>query len=106
ALIVEPEILEAITVIDTVDHHRHALQPRLPAMCGFRIEEGWSGIVLGQFLFDVPNHPLAPLDTALHRLGVDHLVDLRTAIPRVISLSGADIVLVKYRIGIVDGGLG
>src|SRR4029077_14233298 len=104
-LLVEPKILKSVAVVDAVDHDRHALEPRLPAMCRAGIEQGWPSIVLGQFFFDVPHHSFALLDIALHRLVVDHLVDLRTAIPAVISLSGADIVLVKDRIGVVDSGL-
>src|SRR5215813_756828 len=101
--VVEPEILKAMAVVDTVDHYRHALEPGLPAMRRTRIEGGRPSIVLRQFLFDVPHHLLALSDIALHRLGIDHLVDLGVAIPSVISLRAADIVLVKDRIGIVDG---
>ena len=33
ALVVEPEILKTVAVVDAVGHDHHALQPRLPAMC-------------------------------------------------------------------------
>src|SRR5215472_4764084 len=98
ALVVEPQILEAVAVVDAVDHYRHALQPRLPAVRHAGIEDGRPGIVFSQSLFDGPHHPLTLLEIALHRLAVDHLVDFRVAIPGVISLRTANIVLVKGRI--------
>src|SRR5262249_18109783 len=105
-LVVEPQILEAVAVVDAVDHDRHALQPGLPAGRHARIEKGRPGVVLGQFILDLPDDPFALFDINLHRLAVDHLVDLGVAIAGIVSLGAADIVLVEDRIGIVDSGLG
>src|SRR5215467_11949860 len=37
-LLVEPKILKSVAVVDAVDHDRHALKPRLPAMCRAGVE--------------------------------------------------------------------
>ena len=57
-------------------------------------------------LLDLPHDLVPPLDIAFSRLLVDQLVDFVVAIPGVIALRPAQIVLVKHLLGIIEPGLG
>src|SRR5262249_41641830 len=59
-LVGEPEVLEARSVVDAVDHQGQPLDPRLPARRLPRIEDDRPDIVLGQLAFDLP-HQLSAL---------------------------------------------
>src|ERR1700736_6641463 len=79
-LIVEPEILVAVAVVDAVDHHGHPLHLGVPAGGLTGVEDHWSSAVLRQPPFDFPHQLFALFLIGFRRLLVDQLVDLRTAI--------------------------
>src|ERR1700720_867114 len=54
-LFVEPDVLHAPIVDDTVDHHRPALYRRLPAISEAVVEDDRAGPVLCQLSFDLPH---------------------------------------------------
>jgi hypothetical protein len=60
-LFVEPEVFEALAVVDAVNHESQPLELRLPADRAAREENDRPGIVLNQLLLDLPDQLLAPL---------------------------------------------
>src|SRR6202043_2650018 len=54
-LFVEPDVLHAPIVDDTVDHHRPARYRRLPAIGETVVEDDRAGPVLRQLSFDLPH---------------------------------------------------
>jgi hypothetical protein len=74
--LVEPEVLEALAVVDAVDHEAKSLEMRLPADCPARQEDDGPRIVFHQPALDVPNQLLALYLIGLDRLLIDQLVDL------------------------------
>src|SRR6266436_5488916 len=60
-LLVEPDVFHACTVGDAVDHDCQPFHPRRPAGCAAVVKENWSGAVLGQLPFDLPDQLLAVL---------------------------------------------
>src|SRR5215469_7834417 len=67
-LLVEPEVLEALAVVDAVDLGNEVLDLRVVAIGDARVEEDRSRVVVGYFLFDRPHHLLALRDIAHRRL--------------------------------------
>jgi hypothetical protein len=78
----------------------------LPAGGAARVEDHRPDGFLGQPLLDLPNQLLALFLVGLHRLLIDQLVDLRAAIPAIVPLGAAHVILVKGLVRIVDPGLG
>ena len=78
--VVEPEILEALAVIDAVELGNEALDLEVMAVGDASVEEDRPRVVVGQFLFDRPHQLLALRDVTLGRLLVDQLVDLGVAV--------------------------
>src|SRR5262249_38344142 len=101
-LIVEPEVLEPVAVVDAVDHHRHALHLGVPAGGLTGVEDDRPGTVLRQSPLDLPHQLLALLPVGLRRLLVNQLVNLRAAIARVVTLRVTDVVLIELLVRIVD----
>src|SRR4051812_9890077 len=101
----EPEVLVSVAVVDAVHHYGHAFDPRMPAGRLSWVKDDRAGHVLDQFALDLPDDFLALLGIGLHRLLVDELVDVRVAVPGIIALCPADIILVELLVGIVDAGL-
>src|SRR6516165_2088059 len=79
-LFVAPPALAAIAVEDTVDHYRGTLDIGLPARREPVVEDDRPGDIFRQLTLDRPQNLLAACGVALHRLPLDHLVDLRDAI--------------------------
>src|SRR5256885_13649396 len=71
--LLEPDILEARAVVDTVDHLRQAFDTRLGADCSARV-------VFHELLLDLPHQLAAFLQIGFHRLAVDHPVELRISV--------------------------
>src|ERR1700719_1938729 len=88
--VVEPEILVARAVIDAVDHDRKPLQLRLPADRAARIDEDWPGVVLDQFLLDLPHQLFALRRIGFQRLLIDQFVDRGIAIAGIVARRAAD----------------
>ena len=84
--LVEPKVLVAVSVVDAVDHHGHPLHLRVTTRRLPGVEDDWPGAILRQPPFDFPHQLLALLFVGLGRLLVDQLVDLGTAIARVVAL--------------------
>src|SRR6516162_8686129 len=59
ALFFEPDVFHAKIVDDAVDHHRPALDPRLPAIGEAVEKDDRPRPVLGQLLFNLPHQLLA-----------------------------------------------
>src|SRR5258708_4345090 len=93
ALPVQRHIFEAGAVVDAVDHGHQPLDLWLPAIGRVWIEEDRPRVVRDQDLLDVPYQMLALLDVGLGRLLVHQPVHRLVAIPGVIALRAADIVL-------------
>src|SRR6516225_1345017 len=102
SLFVEPGVLEPPAVVITVDHHRVALEIRLPAGRRHRVEDGRARRVIGQLALDLPNDLFALGDVGLARLPVDQPVDIGIAIAGVVALRTAGEILVKLLVGIVE----
>src|SRR4051812_12452203 len=99
-LLIEPPVFAAVCVVEAVDHQGHVLDIGLPAGAGAGIEDDRAGDLLGGPAFDRPDHLLALFLVALHRLPLDHLVDLRIAITVPIEARAAAIEQVEDRVGI------
>src|SRR6266851_6750867 len=95
ALFVEPYVFQPYPVVDRVHHHRVALDVGMPAGARAAVIEDRTGDVLGQLLLDLPDQLLALLLVELHRLPVDHLVELGTAVAVVVGLGIAGVELVE-----------
>src|ERR1700726_3310044 len=67
-LFVEPDVLHAPIVDDTVDHHRPALYRRLPAIGEAVVEYDRAGPVLCQLSFDLPHQLPTRSRVGFHRL--------------------------------------
>src|SRR5437762_1397303 len=100
--LLEPDILEARAVVDTVDHLRQAFDTRLGADCSARVEDDWPDAVFHELLLDLPHQLAAFLQIGFHRLAVDHPVELRIAVAAVIALGAAYEILVELLVGIVE----
>src|SRR6516164_5201974 len=101
-LLVEPDVLEAPAVEDAVDHHPQTLDSRLPAGGEPQVIDDRPRLVLLQSSVDLPHQPLALLLVALHRLLLEHFLQLGIAIPGVVPLRAAGVILIELRIGVVD----
>src|ERR1041385_7104331 len=101
-LLVEPDVFHAPAVVDAVDRNRQVFDLGVPTDTAAIEIDQRSSAVLGQPPFDLPDQLLTLLLVRLHRLPVDQLVDLRVAVPVVITDAAAGVVLVKQRIGVVD----
>src|SRR5271166_4012746 len=101
-LFVEPGVLEAPAVIVAVDHHRVAYELGLPAGSRDRVEDDRTGAVLCQLPFDFPDDLLAFARIGFHRLPIDQLVRLGTAISGTVPLGPARVVLIKLLVGVVE----
>src|SRR6516165_5586439 len=93
-LIVEPEVFEALTVVDAVDHQGQPLQRGRSADRSARKEDHRPSVVLDQFSLDLPDQLLALPKISLDRLLIDQLIDVRVAVGRVITGRAAGIVFV------------
>src|SRR5438105_12295510 len=74
----------------------------MPAGTGTVVPEDRPGCLLRQLALDRPNQILALDRVELHRLPVDHLVELRAAITVVIALGAASEVFVKRLVRVVE----
>src|SRR5204862_4685267 len=73
-LLVEPDILHAMVVVDAVDHHGIALDVGMPAGARAVVVQNRPGNVLGQAALDLEHDRLALLLIGLHRLLLEQLV--------------------------------
>jgi hypothetical protein len=71
--VAEPEVFEALAVKDAVGLGNEAIDLRVIAVGGSRVEKDRSRVVVGQLLFDRPHHMLALRDIAYGRLLIDPL---------------------------------
>src|SRR5438046_1252316 len=94
-LSVEPEVLEAVAVIDAVDHRCQTLEVWLAAMRGVGVEQDRTGVVLDQLPLNFPDDLFALLGVGLGRLLVDQLVHLGIAKAGIIARRAAHIILVE-----------
>src|SRR5439155_15650125 len=101
-LFVQPHVFHAPAVVDAVAHDRQAFDIGLTAVAGGKIHDDRPNALLGQFALDLPNQGLALFLVRLHRLPVDHLVELGIAVLDVVPFGAARIVLVKILIWIID----
>src|SRR5215204_7625522 len=101
-LFVHPDVFHAPAVVDAVRHDRQTLDVGLPAVAGRRVEDDRASSVLGKLLLDFPDQRLALVLVGLHRLLVDHLVELGVAVFVVVALRTAHVVLVEILVGLVD----
>ena len=75
-LIVEPEILVPIAVVDAIDHYGQALDLRVPASRTTGVKDDRPGTVLHQSALDLPHQLLALFFVGFQRLPVDQPIDL------------------------------
>src|SRR5262249_12204761 len=71
ALSVEPEVFEALPVVDAVDHQGQPLHRRCPTDRAAREEDDRPGVVLNQLPLDLPNQLLALSQIGFDRLLID-----------------------------------
>src|SRR5215472_11255066 len=101
-LLVEPNVFKAPAIKDAVDHHPQSFDSRLPAGGAPQVIDDRPRLILLQSPVDLPHQPLALLLVGLHRLLLEHFLQLGIAIPGVITLRAARIILIELRIGVVD----
>src|SRR3984893_7328542 len=105
-LFVEPDVLHAPIVDDTVDHHRPALYRRLPAIGEAVVEDDRAGPVLCQLSFDLPHQLSTRSRVGFHRLPIEQLFELGIAIAGVVAWRTTAVVLVQLLVGIIDAAAG
>src|SRR6202022_3607852 len=98
-LFVEPDVLHAPIVDDTVDHHRPALYRRLPAIGEAVVEDDRAGPVLCQLSFDLPHQLPTRSRVGFHRLPIEQLFELGIAIAGVVAWRTTAVVLVQLLVG-------
>src|SRR6516164_3595184 len=104
-LLVEPEVFEALAVVDAVDLGHEAFEPGV-AVRSSGVEEDRTGVVLDQLALDFPDNLLSLLRVRLRRLLVHQLVDFGIAIAGIVARGAAYIILIERHIRIVDCRLG
>src|SRR5262249_1019562 len=97
-------VFKAPAIKDAVDHHPQSLDPRLPAGGEPQVIDDRPRLILLQSPVDLPHQPLALLLVGFHRLLLEHFLQLEIAIPGVITVRVARIILIELRIGVVDAG--
>src|SRR5271166_3319749 len=101
-LFVQPDVLKARAIVDAVDHADQILDVGPPAGDAAHVQDVRARIFFDQLPLDLPNQ-LPPLVGAqFPRLAVDQLVDRFVAIAGVIAHRAAFVILIEWRIGIVD----
>src|SRR6202040_3109443 len=75
-LLVQPDVFVTPAVVDAVDHYGQPFDPGLPARPGAWIKNDRPSAILGQPRFDFPYQLFAFFLVGLHRLPVDHFVEL------------------------------
>src|SRR5712671_3641166 len=100
-LFLKPDVLKAPAVEDAVDHHPQALDPRLPARGKPQVIDDRPRLVLLQSPVDFPYQPPALLLVGLHRLLLEHFLQLGIAIPGVVTLRAAGVVLIELCIRVI-----
>src|SRR5262245_2394066 len=104
-LFVQPDILVAVTVENAVDHERDTLDVGVPAGPSAGIEDDRPCDIFRQLAFNLPDLVAATLLVALHRLQLDHLVDLGIAVIIPVQARSAPVEHVEDRIRIGTAGL-
>jgi len=99
-LLVEPDILHARAVEDTVDRDRQPLHIGLPAASAAIVEDDRSGAVFCQLSFDLPYQLLTLSLIGLDRLLVNQLVHLSTAVTAEVQLRTAPVKQVEVLVGV------
>src|SRR6516162_5552704 len=106
ALLVQPDVFHTKIVDDAVDHHRPALDPRLPAIREAVEKDDRPGPVLRQLLFDLPYQDFSLPFVGFYRLPVEQLFEFGIAIAGVVARRTAAIVFVELLVRIVDPAAG
>src|SRR6516162_8678050 len=101
-LVVEPNPFHTPAVEYAVDHRGKSLNLWLPAGGGTRVMDNWSSDLVRQFFFNFPYQVPTLLLIYLHRLLIEHSLDITATISRVVEFSTAPVVLIEYSIRIVD----
>jgi hypothetical protein len=101
-LSVEPDVFSAPAIVDAVAHQRQPLDVGLSTVTGGKIHDDRADAILSQLALDLPHQGLALLHVDLHRLPVDHLVELGIAVFDVVPFGAARVVLVEILVRIVD----
>src|SRR6202047_4566195 len=102
ASLIEPHVFHAQPVVDRVDRHRVPLHIGAPAGTRTAVVKNRPSHVLRQLLLDLPHHFLALVLVELHRLLIDHLVELGIAIAVVIAFGAAGVILVQGLVRIIE----
>ena len=97
--LLEPKALEAVAVVDAVNHSGQPVQSRPPADRRLIVEQDGTRVVFDQLPFNLPHQFLALIDIDLRRLLVDQLVDLGIAVAGVVAQRAGIIVLIKRTSG-------
>src|SRR5215472_9689785 len=105
-LFIQPDVFHAKIVDDAVDHHRPALDLRLPAIGEAVEKDDRPRPVLGQLLFDLPHQLLALALVDFHRLLLELIFELGVAIAGVVTRRTAAIVLIELLVRVVDAAAG
>src|SRR6516164_4046037 len=101
-LSVEPNVFHAPAVETAGGHRRQVLEVGLLAARKTRVEQHRPRSILCQLALDFPHESAPLIGIRFHRLRVDQPVRLRIAVAGEIALGTADVVFVKFLVGLVE----